>query len=266
MYEDRLVVFLDILGFKNIVQRSINNENLVGLIKSVAEFNIKLQFATFASNKGINNEFPYGIQVTVFSDSIVISCPVLSGGIGYFLLCVASHCLAINRLGFFVRGGITYGKLYHNGNVCFGPAMNRAYELESHLAIYPRVLIDASTFGYLVSNISEELLHEEFSVLFNYGIEDSIHYWLQLDYLSSSSLYQDDSIIQFEDMETIREHIISAISDNTGNDRVEVKYCWFMDYFNKSVQRSKLLSEEQKNTLFINRSDLSSSQEGNNHE
>lgn len=266
MYEDRLVVFLDILGFKNIVQRSTNDESLVESIKCVAEFNTKLQFATSDSNKGVNHIFPYGLQVTVFSDSIVISCPMLSGGMGYFLLCVASHCLAINRLGFFVRGGITFGKLYHSGNVCFGPAMNRAYELESQLAIYPRVLIDAATFGYLASNISHGLIQEEFKALFNYGIEDTIDYWLQLDYLSSPALYQDDKNIQYKDLEIIRGHIIKAINDNVLNDRIEVKYCWFLDFFNKSVQKSKLLSEKQKKTLCIKRNDLRNKQEGNNHE
>jgi hypothetical protein len=43
-----------------------------------------------------------------------------------------------------IRGGIAKGKLFHvEGGPLFGPAMNRAYFLESKKAKYPRVIIDS---------------------------------------------------------------------------------------------------------------------------
>lgn len=46
--------------------------------------------------------------------------------------------------GFVARGAITYGDLFYDNekNIWFGPAMNRAYFLESNQAIFPRVIID----------------------------------------------------------------------------------------------------------------------------
>ena len=46
--------------------------------------------------------------------------------------------------GFIARGAITYGDLFYDNekNIWFGPAMNRAYFLESKLAIFPRIIID----------------------------------------------------------------------------------------------------------------------------
>ncbi len=41
-----------------------------------------------------------------------------------------------------LRGAITYGKIVHNNQMIFGPALVRAYELESKKAVYPRVIID----------------------------------------------------------------------------------------------------------------------------
>ncbi|WP_338988091.1 hypothetical protein KST01_03635 [Fusobacterium animalis] len=37
--------------------------------------------------------------------------------------------------GVYIRGGMTYGKLYHENNICFGPAMVEAYSLEQKLYI-----------------------------------------------------------------------------------------------------------------------------------
>jgi hypothetical protein len=47
-----------------------------------------------------------------------------------------------------IRGGITRGNLVHieNGPL-FGPAMNRAYFLESKCAKHPRVIIDPECLG-----------------------------------------------------------------------------------------------------------------------
>ena len=36
---------------------------------------------------------------------------------------------------------MTYGKLYHEDNICFGPEMIKDYNLEQE-AIYPRIIVD----------------------------------------------------------------------------------------------------------------------------
>jgi hypothetical protein len=50
--------------------------------------------------------------------------------------------------GFFLRGGITIGEIIHDSESCFGPGLNRAYELESTVARFPRFVLDADVdFG-----------------------------------------------------------------------------------------------------------------------
>ena len=44
--------------------------------------------------------------------------------------------------GFLIRGGVTIGQISHSENTCFGPALVRAYQLESQFAFYPRVVLD----------------------------------------------------------------------------------------------------------------------------
>src|SRR5438876_10132066 len=43
---------------------------------------------------------------------------------------------------FLLRGGITVGDICHDDEVVFGPGLNRAYELESKVAVVPRIVVD----------------------------------------------------------------------------------------------------------------------------
>lgn len=251
MYEDRLIVFLDIMGFKNIVERSANEPNLVEAIKNLGEFNYNLQVATYYNAGTPFNGIIPGLQVTVFSDSIVISCPVVPGNLYYFMLLVASHCLAINRQGFFVRGGITFGKLYHNGNVCFGPAMNRAYFLESEMACYPRILIDAVVLSSVgMFRPSNNTYEQELQSIHQFSMVDDF-YWLQLDYLTPPVLFNNQGEIQVMELNNLKTHLISNLNSSIGNDKIAVKYSWFVDYFNKCVNKSLNLTDIQKCSLYI---------------
>ena len=65
------------------------------------------------------------------------------------LLCIACYntekvIFEFLRNGFIARGAITYGDIYYDNdkNIWFGPAMNRAFFLESKIAHFPRVIID----------------------------------------------------------------------------------------------------------------------------
>lgn len=51
--------------------------------------------------------------------------------------------------GFLIRGGISVGKIIHTRNAVFGPALNRAYEIESTMAIFPRIVIDENVLPHL---------------------------------------------------------------------------------------------------------------------
>lgn len=54
------------------------------------------------------------------------------------------------------RGGISFGEAYIDSNrsMFFGPAVNRAYKLESEIAIHPRIVIDDVVAEKVVDNIT----------------------------------------------------------------------------------------------------------------
>ena len=140
IYENRYVVFIDILGFKDIVSKSNNDDKKAEKILE----NLKYIEEIKKENDDIYKLTTIGRKIAVFSDSIVISYPLLNSGSGQFLSLIFDIIYIFNELldkGVYIRGGMTYGKLYHEGNVCFGPAMVEAYSLEQE-AIYPRIIID----------------------------------------------------------------------------------------------------------------------------
>lgn len=135
-YENRLLLFLDILGFKDYVLDSVQNHatfnNIYRAIEKINSYQDR--FGKIPSR-----------EVTTFSDSIVISYPI-TYPINHLVLKRTLHeirdlVLILIEYGFVCRGGVGIGELYHKGSVVFGPAMVKAYELESKYAVYPRVII-----------------------------------------------------------------------------------------------------------------------------
>lgn len=146
IYENRILAFVDILGFKNMVQVSASNfEEQVRLMKAM---NI------IHSYKSLNDKGPdgglrkYGVQVTTFSDSAILSYPIsFDGGLFHVLLDLIHLQIDLACLGIFIRGGVSIGPAHHDEFNAFGPAMVDAYELESKIAKYPRIILSGQTIS-----------------------------------------------------------------------------------------------------------------------
>ena len=118
--EDRIIAFIDILGFKELV---------IGAEK--ANDYTKLSNVITKSSKifsGLNATQDF--QFTQFSDSFVLSCKSLKMDDSMFFMIhlqeLINLFLSENIL---LRGGVTIGKVIHTKKLLLGPAMNRAYEL-----------------------------------------------------------------------------------------------------------------------------------------
>lgn len=140
-YEERLILFLDFLGFRDIVNETVKNpDRRAALLRAVGFLSSELMR---------DKETDIGKMVTQFSDSVVVSYPVTE--ISSVFTLVNDVALAVIELayaGYLLRGGITVGKLIHTEEYLVGPAMIKAYEMESRKAKYPRVLIDPVVFKF----------------------------------------------------------------------------------------------------------------------
>lgn len=134
-YEERIVVFLDFLGFKSHIDRSADDPEHVARIARA--FEVVREFTE--PDDGLPNR-----EVAQFSDCVVVSYRVEdSSSVFDLLLTVLLLQVELASRGFLVRGGITVGPLFHRTGTVFGPAMVKAYLLESKVAKHPRIIVDA---------------------------------------------------------------------------------------------------------------------------
>ena len=130
-YERRLVVFYDVLGWRSEIEGAGQDPERIG----------KLRRLILMHSRVLRMPINVPVNVSTFSDNIVISTPVTEH-VTPFLRSIAVMQLLTVSARFLLRGGITVGDIYHDDEAVFGPALNRAYELESKVAVYPRILVD----------------------------------------------------------------------------------------------------------------------------
>lgn len=145
-FEDRVVAFIDILGWKAAIKRVFNNSENPAEVNSIIRAVAKI-FEKNQDAQKHHNEVPsgrdLGIRFAHFSDSLVFSVPVNSRAGALSICQIASDVIRdVLSLGFIVRGGVVAGKLFHKEQFVFGPALVSAYEIESQRATFSRVIVD----------------------------------------------------------------------------------------------------------------------------
>lgn len=137
-YKSRIVCFIDILAFSNRIKQTIKDQKVLGLTCDALVF--LGQFKELVIREaGIQD-----IQITQFSDSIVISLPSENDANLYltFGLIKFLQVSLLLHYGILLRGGIVIGDMIHTDSILVGPAIIAAYELESKCAFSPRIVID----------------------------------------------------------------------------------------------------------------------------
>ncbi len=133
-YENRLVAFFDVLGWRNEIERAGSDSRRIGRLYAITKI-FESAVATTPS------QFP-SVQVTSFSDCVVVSVPYDPTVVQQWIEALGRIQISLALLGFWIRGAVTVGELIHDSISVFGPALNRAYELETRYAIFPRILVD----------------------------------------------------------------------------------------------------------------------------
>lgn len=158
-YENRVVAFVDILGFKEVIQRSKNDPELVSRIF----YALDVRKDSWAEAYSKEVEFTYGPEFFddrfhSFSDCIVMSVSSRIEDVGLLIYSVFKICRQLLNQGFVSRGGIAMGDLYHHDDsgedkksrrapsMVFGPAFIDAYQFESSHADGPRVILQNSVW------------------------------------------------------------------------------------------------------------------------
>ena len=155
----RLVAFIDLLGFKSALMGAdaARQKAILDALREVAEQNRDFEM-NVKEHSDRHQTITISPSITSFSDNVLISYDLEKleqGGGPWLALMGIRHmatALAHRAWGFncLVRGGVTIGNLYHKGRVAFGPGLVKAYELESEVAFYPRVIVTPAVVQRIV--------------------------------------------------------------------------------------------------------------------
>jgi len=144
-YENRVVCFIDIMGFSELVSSTVdksgndNQDNLKRVLRALKRIEEMVN--------GIHLDPDNSKEITQFSDSIIISFLYKEESeVFHTLLSLRYLLIDLISEGILLRGGITSGKIIHTKNIVFGPAVIDAYIMESKAANYPRIIVDDSIF------------------------------------------------------------------------------------------------------------------------
>lgn len=210
-YSKRHIVFLDVLGFKKMVR----NSKMPDKIREILD-----RLHSFRNSKGERNEselikeYKNTLEIAFFSDSLVLSCEQLYSS--YMLEDVVDLQLDLMRNGVFIRGCVAQGDLYHNGNHIYGPALIDAYEGESQMAKYPRII-----------------LHENYNYIGTMFCKDYDGIYFLDPFRRLQERTQIESISLDKTVREIITHIEKNIEDGNNNSNIKSKYKWLLQLINE---------------------------------
>lgn len=240
-YENRVTIFIDILGFKNIINKTVMEDG------SDNSSNIEFLIETLGLIKShLDNDLPdegkkQSRQITHFSDSIIISFKEdQEGEVFHTLFNIQKLIIVLLEREILCRGAISYGKLLHNDQYIFGPALNKAYDTETKAALYPRIILDKSIieigikFHYIENTETEEKV-----AIKNLLLKDTDDMYF-IDYFLNPEL----ALPNFKNdlgpyIKTLRRKIIEGLIIGEEYPDIKIKYSWMKNKFNNLVHKWK---------------------------
>lgn len=152
-YKTCYIAFLDILGFKNIVNGK-TCEDILGIYKEIEH----RPFSQIMRN-GEALIVPDSVNLKIMSDSI---CIYVEKDVKNALFALIETCLLFQvhlaelQEPIFLRGAIVVGDIYAKGDRTFGPGLTKAYLLEEKVAKYPRIIMASDLVEEGLRTMSEQ--------------------------------------------------------------------------------------------------------------
>jgi hypothetical protein len=244
-YRKAILTHIDIMGFSDLIDQSKVDERKVSEIARSLQ-TIKDQMAQGGMRAKKSGKPSGEFDSLNFSDltvrvSYVNNDDALLDCLDWELFYLVTKQCELALEGTLIRGGISFGDIYVETTsaglppdqrlerIIFGPALVRAYELESKLAIFPRIAIAPELMAKVHSATSKIP-----STYIQRG-DDGIHF---VDYLHGTC---DTLGYTSEDIdETLKKHraLVSKKLEELshGADKIRQKALWLALYHNRTIK------------------------------
>lgn len=241
-YRPAVITFLDILGFRERVERSQDATEIARILRRLRYF----------SNVGDPEETSVegGYEVTrsiAFSDSVIrirfFDTDFSTGALFHEILNLVHVQGEMAGEDVLLRGGVTIGEVHLDGDMVFGAGFNRAYDLESQFAVSPRIVIGQEAFDALRTDrrlISEDHTAEEDIAYIRRLVTRSDDGLWFVDYLAAMQGELDHPEYFPDYVAGHRAHIVDGATSASVRSRVFQKYLWLAHYLNGVVDRCGL--------------------------
>lgn len=213
-YTDCYIAFLDILGFKKMIESKQCNQ-----IYEIYSKNMRKHLQAIYRGRNLLIDIN-DITMKVMSDSICIYVDSSKPNALFGLIMVCQYfqaqLLKLNDEPILARGAIVRGKLFSEGDIIFGPGFVNAYLMEENNAKYPRIIMTKDTIDSAVDKATDDTM----DLIWNSTFRDFDAFYT-IDYLE---------LFQGEDKENkhcqrVLEHI-DSILNSTLDASVREKYLY----------------------------------------
>ena len=236
-YVDHYVAFLDILGFKSIIDRFPCDE-----IYSIFSELHRRSKASLNIN-GVQVKAYDHIRHMILSDSIIlfIQAEIEDAFAALIDVCSRLQATLANRDDpILLRGGIAVGELFHEDDIIYGKGLTSAYLLENNLAKYPRIVFTGDTLKNGKKNTKYLLDDIEGSWLSYRKDEDYLYF---VDYFPTAhGKYAGDARDYYDRL--------FSLCDNWFNKEIDTalreKYIWIIKNIEKAIKTQPAIEQYYK--------------------
>jgi hypothetical protein len=232
LFELRAVGFIDILGFKPLIDRAEASpagfQELVG-IKTVLDAHVR--FDNAAASADVPEEVKP--RYVFISDSLIVSAPLCHGnkkvanGLAIVIVKTIQIAQKIMQMGHLIRGGISVGNVWHQDQNIFGSGYIDAFETEQR-AVHPRVMLS--------KNAAAEILNDPDRIAGPLCIANDSA--LIVDVLHSYYLRENAAELPQEGyFQVVRNHIDTNLHRMRLGSPERSKWEWMAGFFNDALTR-----------------------------
>ena len=246
---DSIIASIDILGYTEYIESAIDdndaNKKLV-LLRSAIE-----KSHTYLEDKLADVVDFRGWEIKAYTDNITICYPIIPGVVFesfssegalssmLFMLCRFQLEL-INTGSLFIRGAVSFEKVYSDENIVYGKGLIDAHKAESMRAIYPRIIL-CNNIRHLVDEhknrvgkkVTQDILPELLK-------DDDGEYFI--DYMKLLG-HKECDLNQDEFIEKHKQLILQLMDKYGDDSNILKKYLWAAKYHNHHCQRNSIFNK-----------------------
>jgi hypothetical protein len=261
-YQQRLVAFIDILGFRQLVKDSNSDDSKILLLQDILKYlktwegsekwGVKLiEIEEDAQKKGLEIfKIAGNTACTCFSDSIVVSVLSDDTNINETTSTLIANLSLIGstllKAGILWLGGITFGNLIHsNDGIIIGQALIDAYELQSQYAKYPRIILSDVLLNKLNYPLATKMNRYPYHQYLDRFADGCVGFHQMVFYQVLQSAPSYNSRLK-DELAVIRKNIINGLDFSFENIEVFLKYKWLAEQYNKLI----IFDDGNKNIIY----------------